>query len=96
MSISRAQMRFLDSVVPAQLHWLKSGVEIGASSEPKNRRSMASLIRKNILRFDGQITEAGLKSYERKVKRMRKRENELVTSAGSRDQSGQGVVVGVE
>ena len=88
MAISRAQMRFLDSIVPSQLYWLKAGIEIGAAAEPRNRRSLSSLIRKNILRFDGQITEAGLKSYERKIKRMRKRENELVETAGVSNQSG--------
>ncbi len=51
-----------------------NGVEMGSIPETHERRSFKALIRKKLLRPDGQITEAGLTKYDRKVKRIKKRE----------------------
>ena len=71
--LSRAQFRFMELWVPAQKHWRESaGFTIGAVAATKReQRSLDALIRKGFAAEDGQITAAGLASYERKIKRLR-------------------------
>lgn len=72
--ISEAQMRLLDRIVPGQRYMAENGVEMGSTPETFERRSFKALVRKKLLRSDGQITQAGLIKYDRKVKRIKKRE----------------------
>lgn len=72
--LSSAQMRYLDSWVPAQLQWLKGGFVLGSAPERRHRRTLNALIRKDVLNPDGQITDTGLSAYQRAVEKQKQKE----------------------
>jgi hypothetical protein len=59
--------------VPTQKHWReKAGFTIGVVAATKREeRSLKALIRKGFAAEDGQFTEDGVASYERKISRLR-------------------------
>ena len=71
--LSKAQFKFMELWVPTQKHWRETaGCAIGATAATKREQiSLNALIRKGFAAEDGQITEAGLVRFERKIKRLR-------------------------
>jgi hypothetical protein len=63
----------MDAWVPTQKYWMKeAGWFIGATAETRReQRSLDALNRKGFITWDGQFTEAGLATYERKISRLR-------------------------
>jgi len=62
----------MESWVPTQRHWLKAaGCAIGAVARTRREeRTLRSLVQKGFAAEDGQITEAGLAVYDRRVARI--------------------------
>jgi hypothetical protein len=88
MRLSRAQRFLIGRAGDVQSHWHgRAGFEIGFNPEGGNqRRTMNALIRKGAMHPCGQLTETGLAVWSRQI---RKRSNELQSTAGTGDQGRQ-------
>jgi hypothetical protein len=73
--LSKAQMRFLDTWVPLQQHWLKqAGVVFGATPSPRERRTLNAMIRKDVVTPDGQITDTGLNAWKNHIEKLKRKQ----------------------
>jgi hypothetical protein len=66
--MSKAQFEFMKEHVPAYLAWLKAtGHAVGIRMQPWQQRIVKALIRNGHLTEDGNVTERGMKGYERRI-----------------------------
>lgn len=67
---STAQIRLLDTHLPAHLRWRNAGVNLPIEAFSWERPSFRAMVRKGAIE-NGLVTEAGLAAYTKAVERLK-------------------------